>query len=250
MNSMNKGLFRKKKVYFTQVSNKAIRNSSLSLRARGLYTLIQSYITIEDFVVYKTFLRKQCPEGERAFESAWKELKETGYLIQYKLKDEKGAFYYEYELLDEPGELEDGKSNVYPHPQNVGVDNEKPHLHFADMDSADMDNAGVQNVGCINNTNKTNTINNNTIENKKDSVTVPQSDSIQLIGKFQNLILDDISEVSFNTWIKPLEIRIGKSKAEIVAPNNFSRKIIKEKYLKLIREKFKLLNISKIELKQ
>ncbi|MBA4509774.1 DnaD domain protein [Clostridium sporogenes] len=102
------GRFRKKKVYFTQVSNNALRDNSISLKAKGLYALIQSYITLEDFTLYKNYLKKQCKEGEKAFESAWKELKDAGYLIQYRLQDDtldennkkKMTFFYEYELLD------------------------------------------------------------------------------------------------------------------------------------------------------
>lgn len=96
------GKFRKKKIYFTQVSNNILRDNTISLKAKGLYSLIQSYITIENFTLYKNYLKKQCKEGEKAFESTWKELKDNGYLIQYRLQDEKTKqFYYEYELLDE-----------------------------------------------------------------------------------------------------------------------------------------------------
>jgi hypothetical protein len=98
---MSNGAFRKKKTYFTQVSNHALRDKTLSLKAKGLYSLIQSYLTIEDFTLYKATLRKQCCEGEKSFEKTWKELKEAGYLIQHKLKKTNGAFYYEYELLEE-----------------------------------------------------------------------------------------------------------------------------------------------------
>ncbi len=102
------GRFRKKKVFFTQVSNNALRDNELSLKAKGLYSLIQSYITMENFTLYKGYLKSQCKEGEKAFESTWKELKDAGYLIQYRLQDDtldennkkKMTFYYEYELLD------------------------------------------------------------------------------------------------------------------------------------------------------
>lgn len=101
-NSNTSGKFRKRKVTFAQVSNIALRDPTLSLKAKGLYSLIQSYITIEDFTLYKSHLMKQCVEKDTAFKSAWNELKKIGYLVQYKLKDEKtGIFYYEYDLLDE-----------------------------------------------------------------------------------------------------------------------------------------------------
>ena len=98
---MNTGAFRKKKVYFSQISNTALRDENLSLKAKGLYALIQSYITIEGFTLYKDMLSRQCIDGETAFRSAWKELKSKGYLIQEKTNTGKG-WVYEYELLDEP----------------------------------------------------------------------------------------------------------------------------------------------------
>lgn len=98
----NSGKFRPKRKNFSMVSNSLIRDNSVSLKAKGLYSLIQSYITIEGFVLYKNFLMKQCAEGRTAFDSAWKELKDAGYLIQYRMKNERNQFYYEYDLLDEP----------------------------------------------------------------------------------------------------------------------------------------------------
>lgn len=103
------GSFRQKKVYFSQVSNSALRDNKLSLKAKGLYSLIQSYITIEGFILYKATLKKDCNEGETAFESAWSELKRAGYLVQYKHQTSNGVFIYEYELLD----------TLQPHPQNL-----------------------------------------------------------------------------------------------------------------------------------
>lgn len=101
-NENSGGRFRTKRVNFSMVSNSIIRDEKVSLRAKGLYALIQSYITIENFTLYKGFLQSKCVEGERAFDSAWKELKDAGYLKQYKMRDGAKGFYYEYELLDEP----------------------------------------------------------------------------------------------------------------------------------------------------
>ena len=98
----NTGAFKHKRIYFSQVSNTALRDTNTSLKAKGLYSLIQSYITIEDFTLYKSTLQKMCKEGRDGFNSAWNELKKCGYLVQYKYKDKSGAFYYEYELLDAP----------------------------------------------------------------------------------------------------------------------------------------------------
>jgi hypothetical protein len=96
------GRFRKKQINFSQVSNDILRNENISLKAKGLYAIIQSYITLEDFTLYKKFLMNKCKEGEKAFDAAWKELKDNGYLVQYKMREGANSFYYEYELLDEP----------------------------------------------------------------------------------------------------------------------------------------------------
>lgn len=86
---------------FAAVSNDVIRDTSLSLKAKGLFALIQSYITNESLIVTKAFLQEKCTEGEAAFENAWKELKKAGYLIQEKCKAENGKFLYLYDLVNE-----------------------------------------------------------------------------------------------------------------------------------------------------
>lgn len=101
MNSNSGGKFRKKKSNFSMISNEIIRDDTVSLKAKGLYALIQSYITLEDFSLYKGFLLSKCKEGKKAFDAAWKELKDAGYLIQYQMQDqETKQFYWEYDLVD------------------------------------------------------------------------------------------------------------------------------------------------------
>lgn len=88
MTEYSGGKFRKKKVNFSMISNEIIRDDTVSLKAKGLYALIQSYITLEDFSLYKGFLLSKCKEGKKAFDAAWKELKDAGYLIQYQMQDQ------------------------------------------------------------------------------------------------------------------------------------------------------------------
>lgn len=96
---MESGKFRKKRKGYAQVSNYALTDKNLSLKAKGLYAMIESFLSIPDFVLYKDFLIKQSSDGQKAFDSGWKELKDRGYLIAYKINTAKG-FIYEYELLD------------------------------------------------------------------------------------------------------------------------------------------------------
>ena len=96
------GRFRKREKPFTQISNHLLRDPNVSLKAKGLYSLIASYLSMVDFTLYKSTLRSNCSEGRDAFDKTWNELKSAGYLVQYKVKTGQGRFEYEYELLDEP----------------------------------------------------------------------------------------------------------------------------------------------------
>ena len=101
------GIVRTRRINYSQVSNYAIRDKNLSMMTRGLYSFITSYITIPDFTIFKSFLKKESGMTEWSFDKSWAELKEKGYLIQYKLKDKNGRWKYEYELLDEPASKEE-----------------------------------------------------------------------------------------------------------------------------------------------
>lgn len=102
MSEVQHGKFRHK-VNFAAVSNTALQDSRLSLRAKGLYALIQSYINIPNYDLYKSYLQKSSIEGTRAFDGAWNELKECGYLKQFRIPgSNRGRFEYEYDLLDIP----------------------------------------------------------------------------------------------------------------------------------------------------
>ena len=110
--SAQNGSFRKRQS-FTMASNAAIRDKGLSLKAKGLYTLIMSYITMPDFTLTKVFLLEQCMEGERAFNSAWDELKNRGFLkVHFTPTGENGGWCAEYELLD-VASMEDGIHTYY-----------------------------------------------------------------------------------------------------------------------------------------
>lgn len=90
----------KKKKGYTQVQNWAPDDMTLSDKALGLYTRIQRWITFEapGFECTKAFMRSKTPSGEKAFDSAWNELKDRGYLKMYCIPPAN----WEAELLDEP----------------------------------------------------------------------------------------------------------------------------------------------------
>lgn len=210
----NSGKFRKKKTNFAMVSNTIARDKNITFKAKGLYLLIQSYITIDNFTLYKSFLQSQSCEGVRAFDSAWNELKKTGYLKQYKMRKGGKTFYYEYELLDEP-EIEtsdDGQSFI----QNVGTMDVETFnvLHTKD--------------GSYNNTIQNNTIHNNTISNHIISI----SDVKDMIG-YDAFSLTNINLVDEVVLLITDILNIPDGRTIWIAKEPIQSEIVKARFLQL-----------------
>ena len=166
---MRNGSFRKKKVYYSQISNTAIRDTNLSLQAKGLYAIIQSYITIPDFTLYKNHLIKISGVSENTFNKYWKELKDKKYLVQYRYYEEgiKGA-QYEYELFDEPtiiegvndDKAEDEKAPIIKEENTPVVEEENEEIYTPQnlrCKKLSSKNSTPKNLGGHNNTDLNNT---------------------------------------------------------------------------------------------
>ncbi|MGN0375205.1 MAG: DUF6017 domain-containing protein [Butyrivibrio sp.] len=96
---MDSGFFRKKTGY-TVVQNSITQDLNVSLKAKGLYLVIQSNITLPNKKWCKKDFKRMTCEGNKAFESAWNELKEKGYLHVHMYSNGH-TWTVEYELLDE-----------------------------------------------------------------------------------------------------------------------------------------------------
>lgn len=193
MANTNKGGKFRRKIGFSAVSNAVAMDSNLSLKAKGLYLLIQTYITIPGFTLYKNYLMSQCKERESAFDSAWNELKRNGYLKQYKMQDtETKRFCYEYELLDEP--MKETNAHCEPHPENQGVG--KPDPDFPDPAFPDLGNpppgfSRPGKLGVYNQTIQNQTIPSHTIHNH---ITSGERTSVALVKK--QISYDDLLATS------------------------------------------------------
>lgn len=91
-----------------------------------------------------------------------------------------------------------------------------------------------------------------TIESNTESSiadTVPDnSTSDNLIEQFYNLVKNEISDVSFKTWIEPLVINIDKNTATLKTKDSFIPKIIKDRYIDIINRSFNRIGILKVEI--
>ena len=128
---MSDGIFRRKSG-FTVVQNQIARDKNISLKAKGLYLVIQSYITMPDVIWKKSDFEKFSTDGKKSFETSWKELRDAGYVKWHRVYiKETGKFRDEFELLDLPkegpygffydkkGELSSTKGNVILEKDNV-----------------------------------------------------------------------------------------------------------------------------------
>lgn len=86
------------------VSNKLAQDKTLSAKSRGIALYVLSFP--RDWRFTAELLNKDLPEGLRAIKSALKELEERGYLRRKKYRNDKGAWIWEWILMDAP--------NVFP----------------------------------------------------------------------------------------------------------------------------------------
>lgn len=208
---MPSGAFRKKKTSFAQVSNVALRDENLSLKAKGLLALIESYLSLDNFVLYKQFLINKSTDGETSFRGAWKELKDKGYLIQYKFKNnETKQFYYEYEVCDNPCvENQPVAQEIeIPHDEKPHVEN--PHVGKLPPSLPTQWETHSNNKTVSNNTINSNTLYTNIIQTNIDYNSVFAS---SLDKELVDNIVDVIVDIFVNNYER-IKINHGEINSE------------------------------------
>lgn len=119
---------------YTVLNNEFLRNKELSLKAKGLMSMILSLP--EEWTYSINGLVAICKESITSVRSSLKELEEHGYVVITKKQDAKGRFIYDYTIY-ETLEMRNNK----PQPCFVGVDNAQ--VDNQPMESADMENVNV-----------------------------------------------------------------------------------------------------------
>lgn len=89
---------------YTTVYNEVLRDRTLSLEAKGLFAVIKSFVGLPDFALSKRRLGYACSDSAYLLNTAWKELKQKGYLQHYFSQSENGAFCHVYNLMQTPSE--------------------------------------------------------------------------------------------------------------------------------------------------
>ena len=128
---------------YTVLSNYHFKEKSMSLKAKGLLSLMLSLPDDWDYSIQG--LVSICAEEETAVTSTLNELKDFGYLVVLKKfpnETESGRIEYEY--------------NVYEKPQKKKQDPEKQGLENLPLEFLPLEFQGLENQGQLN-TNKSNT---------------------------------------------------------------------------------------------
>ena len=93
--------YREEKLFnYTKMSNYHLKDKNLSLKAKGLFSIILSLP--DNWQFSNEGLCSLCKEGKMAVDSAIKELKDNGYLKLIRKQNSLGKFYYDYEVYENP----------------------------------------------------------------------------------------------------------------------------------------------------
>ena len=145
---------------YTVMSNHHLKNPELSLKAKGLLSMMLSFP--DGWNYSERGLASICKEGVDAIHSAIKELESTGYMERHQLRGKGGRIVdTEYVIYEKP--------HV---PDMVLPDTENPDMDAPDMASPDAAPPEPENPGELNNK-KTNTKKSNTQVLNTQSFTPP-----------------------------------------------------------------------------
>ena len=122
---------------YTVMSNHHLRNRALSLKAKGLLSMM---LSLPDDWNYTTRgLAKICKEGVDAIGNALRELETAGYIVRHQLRDRQGRISdTEYVIYEQP-QLPETPGPDTAGPDTDSPDTENPYLVEPDMVGPDTD---------------------------------------------------------------------------------------------------------------
>ena len=108
---------------YTVMSNHHLRNANLSLKAKGLLSMMLSLP--EDWNYTTRGLAKICKEGVDAIGAALRGMEAAGYIVRHKLRDRQGR-------------ISDTEYVIYEQPQPKNPDTPQPDMASPDTENPDM----------------------------------------------------------------------------------------------------------------
>ena len=227
---------------YTVMSNHHLRNANLSLKAKGLLSMMLSLP--EDWNYTTRGLAKICKEGVDAIGAALRELEAAGYIVRHKLRDSQGRISdTEYVIYEQP----QPKNPDTPQPDMASPDTENPYL-----DKPDTEKPAELNIE------KSNTQKSITQRARTDSIPFREPaaarpperkgrDAISLaeMESYRDLILENIEYDhlcrEFSTYREDLdeivelivETVCARRKTTRIAGADFPHEVVRSRFLKL-----------------
>ena len=225
---------------YTVMSNHHLRNANLSLKAKGLLSMMLSLP--EDWNYTTRGLAKICKEGVDAIGAALRELEAAGYIVRHKLRDRQGR-------------ISDTEYVIYEQPQLRKPDTDSPDTENPYMDKPDTEKPAELNIE------KSNTQKSSTHGSSTDSIPFREPAAAQLperkgrdamsvseIENYRELILENIEYDylcrEFSTYREDLdeivelmvETVCAKRKTTRIAGSDFPHEVVRSRFLKLDSE--------------
>ena len=222
---------------YTVMSNHHLRNANLSLKAKGLLSMMLSLP--EDWNYTTRGLAKICKEGVDAIGAALRELEAAGYIVRHKLRDRQGR-------------ISDTEYVIYEQPQLRKPDTDSPDTENPYMDKPDTEKPAELNIE------KSNTQKSITQGASTDSIPFREPAAAQLperkgrdamsvseMESYRDLILENIEYDhlcrEFTTYREDLdeivelmvETVCAKRKTTRIAGADFPHEVVRSRFLKL-----------------
>ena len=222
---------------YTVMSNHHLRNANLSLKAKGLLSMMLSLP--EDWNYTTRGLAKICKEGVDAIGAALRELEAAGYIVRHKLRDSQGR-------------ISDTEYVIYEQPQLRKPDTDSPDTENPYMDKPDTEKPAELNIE------KSNTEKTITYGSSTDSIPFREAAAAQLperkgrdamsvseMESYRDLILENIEYDhlcrEFTTYREDLdeivelmvETVCAKRKTTRIAGSDFPHEVVRSRFLKL-----------------
>ena len=230
---------------YTVMSNHHLRNANLSLKAKGLLSMMLSLP--EDWNYTTRGLAKICKEGVDAIGAALRELEAAGYIVRHKLRDRQGRISdTEYVIYEQP----QPKNPDTPQPDMASPDTENPYL-----DKPDTEKPAELNIE------KSNTQKSITHGSRTDSIPFRETaavrpserkgrDAMSLteMESYRDLILENIEYDYLCREVDPyqenldeivelmVETVCAKRQTTRIAGSDFPHEVVRSRFLKLDSE--------------
>ena len=237
---------------YTVMSNHHLRNHQLSLKAKGLLSMM---LSLPDDWNYTTRgLAKICKEGVDAIGGALRELESAGYIVRHQLRDRQGRISdTEYVIYEQP----QPRQPETPQPDTAAPDTDSPDTDSPDTAFPYLDKPDTEKPAELN-IEKSNTQKSITQRARTDSIPFREPaaarpperkgrDAISLaeMESYRDLILENIEYDhlcrEFSTYREDLdeivelivETVCARRKTTRIAGADFPHEVVRSRFLKL-----------------